>query len=369
MVVETIEERPQPYDSPSQLVLNEKTQKLEPKKEPYNYSTQLRSWVAEHAVMRNFAPRLEPLRSVESIKHDPVKGYAYKEQYHGASIGTHPMELWENESGEKILLKGGPEHTLRADFVGQRLLARMGVRTPKTELVRVNGELKLKMEYMRGFKSGGIKLDTKHHASEKIQRGLFVDMLMGQYDRTPWNLMFPESGESDEVIFIDNGASLTSRARGGHKGFSENFTENELEELLSNPQFEGEPVNEAYQDLIQVLGGRAVGNKKKKDMFQEIWAEFRTKIRLEFLEEVVEEAGIPDGNRSIRMLEARIGGLEKELAGLALDSSDYKKTTEAIETYKKAIRVGGEATYLKKALQSRYNDMWALRNRLTFSDF
>ncbi len=209
--IDSIEERPQNIKSPENFIID-RNGKLKPEARPFPATEQLKAWTVEHAIMRNFSPRLNPDKTINYIQKNPLEGCKFVEDYHGNYIGTHPLELWEYANGRKLLVKGGPHHTLRADFVGQKFLSAVGVFTPDSELINVDGELKLKMDFLEGFKEGGIELPKEYHNDEQIQAGLFVDALLGQYDRTPWNIMFDERGK---VAFIDNGAGLFSRARGG----------------------------------------------------------------------------------------------------------------------------------------------------------
>ena len=55
-----------------------------------------------------------------------------------------------------------------------------------------------------------------------------------------------------------------------------------------------------------------------------------------------------------------------EIKDLSPESSDYKKTQAAIETYKKVIEVGGESSYLKKVLRQRRDDIVTMFNNLGF---
>ncbi|OGM99259.1 MAG: hypothetical protein A2915_02675 [Candidatus Yanofskybacteria bacterium RIFCSPLOWO2_01_FULL_41_34] len=214
--------RPQNMESPAQLEMDERG-KLRPKGTFNSSADQLGYWIVEHVSLRNFAPKLNPDKRIEYNKKDPLSGLRFVQDYRGESIGTHPMELWEdkNEDKERFLIKGGPEHTLRADFVGQRFLRQADLVVPDTELVTINGQLKLKMEFLADYKLMGLHLPVEFQNSEKIQSALLVDALLGQYDRTPWNLMFNSRWGEHRVAFIDNGASLFSRARGGAQRFSE----------------------------------------------------------------------------------------------------------------------------------------------------
>ena len=354
-LVDTIEDRPKNIESPNYLVMDD-SGRIKPQIVPKEVKEQIYAWVVEHAVLRNFVPRFDPEKKIKYIQQNPLDGYSFIETFSGNSIGTHPMELWENKLNEKFLIKGGPTHTVRADFVGQQFLDLSGVKTPQTEIIDTEEGPKLKMEFLEGWKGGGINLPEAYHNNYDIQKGFFVDILLGQYDRTSWNLMFNEGSVfKAQVAFIDNGGSLTSRARGGHKGFPDYFDTEQLKKLLSNPQFEGKPVNEAYTNLVEVKDGKVLF--KNKGLLANFLISFQEKITDGQIDDIIEEAGFRDGRRSIRILEERIHALEQELSYLFPDSSDYKKTEEAIDTYRKMIESGGEATYLKAAIKKRKEDI------------
>ncbi len=359
--ISNIEERPQPFESPSYFEMGDRG-RLKPIKNPRDIGAQLKAWTVEHAVMRNFAPRLEPDQSVRYIRENPLEGCKFISSYHGNYIGTHPLELWEDKDKNKFLLKSGPRHTIQADYVGYCFLTRLGVKTPKTELVEIDGELRLRMEFLEGWEGGTIKLPKQYHQSKQIQEGFFADMLLGQYDRTPWNFMFHPDGK--QVAFIDHGGSLYSRARGGYKGFADHFDVEELADLLTNPQFAGMPVNEAYQNLVEAKDGKVV--VKNVGALDNALNLFKTCTDKTAIEIIIESARLSDGRHSEEESSKRIAQLEKELEHLTPDSSDYRKAKSAIETFKKIIEAGGEATYLKEALWKRRQDIIVLfQNAIT----
>jgi len=235
--IDAIEERRgHSIQSPEYLDLDKKG-KIRPRVQPTPISEQLKAWVTEHASFRNFAPRLNPDKQMAYLETNPLEGYEFVQDFRGGgAIGTHPMELWRDRAGKEVLVKGGPAHTLRADFLGYQFLEEFGLTTHQTELLTTNqGKMSLKMEVLKDWKSGGLHLEGEYKNSAVIKSGLLIDALLGQYDRTPWNFMFKEGPFGRDVAFIDNGASAFSRARGGHKGFPEHFDIDQLRVILSNP--------------------------------------------------------------------------------------------------------------------------------------
>jgi len=361
------DQRPQNMNSPAELKIDERG-KLRPKGDINSVFDQLGYWVVEHASLRNFVPRLNPDKRIEYTRQNPLEGLTFVQDYRGESIGTHPIELWEDKDKKRFLIKGGPEHTLRADFVGQRFLSEAGLRAPTTELLMVNDQLRLKINFLENYKVLGLNLPAELQNSKTIQSAVLIDAFLGQYDRTPWNIMFPndefKTRTDDSVAFIDNGASLFSRARGGHKGFPEHFDIEQLTEILANPQFIGQPVNEAYHNLIEIKDGQI--EIKDNQRFRDIFRAFIKVSSDRNIDSIIEQAGYPNGRRSVFYLETIIEELEKEVRGLPPESSNHRKTQAAIETYKKVIEAGGESAYLKKTLRQRRNDIIAMFKKLGF---
>ncbi len=350
--IDNIEQRPQSMYSPVYLDIDDKG-KITPNVVPTSVSNQLQAWVVEHASFRNFAPRLNPEKRISYLQANPLKGYEFIQDFPGGgTIGTHPIELWKDKYGREVLIKGGPAHTLRADFLGYQFLHEFGnINTPQTELLETSNGLKLKMEFLKDWKPGGIHLGEEYKESEDIKGGLLIDALLGQYDRTPWNFMFKEN----QVAFIDNGGSVFSRARGGHKGFPEHFEIKELQEILSNPQFPGQPVNEAYDNFVRVENGEI----KILDpiLMRDLLYRFKSILSDDKIDLLIERALYLDGRRSMADAEVNIEELGDELSRLGVGSSDYNKTSEAIATYRRVIEAGGEVTYLKAALKQRRDDI------------
>ncbi|GEM_PF-5819009 len=351
-----LEGRPKSIYKPALFILDEKG-KLKPESKPKSIDQQLLAWTVEHAVMRNFSPKLDPEQRIRINSQNPLEGLKFIQEFRGNYIGTHRLQLWEDKKGKKFLLKGGPRHTVQADFVGQKFLERAGLLTPKTDLVAIERVPKLKMELLEGWKEGGLTLPEEHHQNQKIQEGLLVDALLGQYDRTAWNLMF----KGDKVAFIDNGASLFSRARGGYKGFPEHFGISQLQEVLANPQFAGKPVNEAYHNLLEVREGRVI--VKNQILLQKMLKKLED-IDDAFIDEIITSAGFKDGEDSTRDLTERISELRAILSIGEASYRDRAKLLDAVETYSAAIKSGGEAPYLKKALSQRREDIIRLLSPL-----
>ena len=255
------------------------------------------------------------------------------------------MELWEDERGKKYLLKGGPEHTLRADYVGARLLGKVGVTCPAAQIVRSDGILKLRLDYLEEWEDGPIVLPERFHDNKEIQDGFFVDLLLRQYDRTSWNMMF----QGDRVAFIDHGASLHSRARGGYKGFLPDVTVQDIAFVLEHPERSGHAVNEAYGRLVGVENGKLV--IKDRPRVERLSSTLGNGEGI--VNSAIDEAGFSDGRRSVEFLKKQLERLENEATLSAPGSREESMCLGAVDTLTRMIATGGEATYLKKTIMSR----------------
>lgn len=257
------------------------------------------------------------------------------------NISTAPVSLYTEEAtGKKYLVKKAPEHTLRAELIGQRIFERAGMPVPRMRLFRSNGkaegELFLLVEYLEGYgESDGNSLPEGFDQNETLQEAIFLDALIYNYDRTPWNMMY----RGTDLSFIDFGASIFSRAQGGYKGFSPEVTEQQLESIWKdNPQFPGTPVNAAYRNVMA------------SDAFPYVFLKALvrlTSITDTDIETIVDEAyldvGVPEMQRR---LEGRIAQLEGNESG---------KYTSPVETFRSILSDwgGDEREYLKHALKER----------------
>lgn len=354
-VVGKIEDRPQPIQSPYKLEIDETSGKLKPKEVPSAISEQIKAWVVEHAVFRNFVPRLEEEKRVEYLREDPLKGYEYVQQYYGSHIGTHPLEVWRNkETQEEVLLKGGPEHTLQADYISNQFMSSFAeAMVPKAEMIFTRDGVKLKMEMLKDWKQGGINLPEGFEKSRHILNGFFSDMILGQHDRTPWNMLYKSEGKF--AVFIDNGASLYSRASGGYKGFNANFDINELKFLLENPQFPGKPVNEAYTNFVHVEGDQVVISNIV--LMEYLIQNMHLHYLKTTLTGIIRSAGVVDGRKSVERCKARIESLKKKNEAYPEGSRERKLNDEAIATFHDIIAKGGEATYLREIINQRVENV------------
>jgi len=170
------------------------------------------------------------------------------------NIGTFPMRIYQDrDTGEKFLIKKAPDHSMRSELIGQRIFERAGLPVPKMRLAEIDGETVLLVEYLEGYgEADGNSLPEGFEKNKRLQAGLLLDLLIYNYDRTPWNMMY----KGGTFAFIDFGASVISRAQGKYKGFSPEVTDDQVEAIWkNNPQYPGTPVNAAYARAMDTSSG------------------------------------------------------------------------------------------------------------------
>jgi len=238
------------------------------------------------------------------------------------TVHSNPIDLYYKKGTDKddpanwVLLKGGNEYTLSMDYIGTRLFQLAGLPTAPVSLVELaDGELRLAIGFMKGYKDGGYSLPKKYHHDPLIQAGFLFDALINSQDRHPSNMMFKSipynvsREDKDELIrlidriFVDFGASGISRATGGFERFPEKITEKDLliillgarntawgDEIakgttLKNVKFDN-PVNEAYGALIEDF-------QKGGKLLQE-FAKVVAAVTDEQIEAIVKSAQLPN---------------------------------------------------------------------------
>ncbi|MBI2151184.1 hypothetical protein HYU21_00465, partial [Candidatus Woesearchaeota archaeon] len=257
-------------------------------------------------------------------------------------ISTHPLEIFEASTGYKLIVKGGPTHTTRADYIGQRLLTLAGLPTPRTNLVAEGDNLVQVMEFKENTHSSQT-MPAEFHQSRDVQLGFAMDALIGNYDRADWNMLY---GSDGGVFFIDQGAALGSRAQGGFNGFSQTVNVKDVQQILTNPQFGGN-VNPAYANLLEVQNGEIVVHNK------EVMRESIERLNAITNEQIT---AIVDNAYSVGQVPT-VEELSQRRAALQKDSNP--KSQAAAETIGDIIYVygGNEATYYKDALIKRRDSL------------
>jgi len=180
---------------------------------------------------------------------------------------SNPIDLYSSINGHQIVTKSGDNYTLMIETIGHELFARHGLPVPKMSM-HVDGEGKtiLVMEYLDGYTGEMWKLEPRYRNDEKIQKALLLSALIKDTDRTPWNMMFRRhsfdvSEEEatkfeNELMHIDFGSSIFSKAAGGFNPFLDGFygyKSGSLREFITTVRHDmSSYVNVAYENLLSL---------------------------------------------------------------------------------------------------------------------
>lgn len=292
----------------------------------------LRSWVEHQAVSRGVLQAKKdqldiPTFSLEDAEF--VKAYTNGVD---AKQFSSPVELWQTKEGRRIIVKKVPEqaeHTLPHEVLESEIMIMMGIPTPETTIQILDGHPVLAVGFLEGYKeeANPFELTEKYHTNRVLQRGLLVDLWLNQYNRRPHNLMMKDG----KIEFIDHGAAAFSRATGGFKGFSEEITTTNIWDMLhtipdDNPSGDV-PVNEAYSQIIEVLGGPERGQIviHNPDFLRTETSRLE-KITDDQIRTAVEKAGYPSGESSMPIIESMLTRAQAESRRLqALLSTPFEQ--------------------------------------------
>jgi len=269
------------------------------------------------------------------------------------TVGTHPLEIWKHKaSGVKVVVKSGPSHSLRADFVGQRVFSLLGLPVIPTSLSThpETGKLVLVTKFAEDYKGNTEKGWTREFLGDDyfdiLKHGILADVWLQQYDRVYYNVMVSKDGKG--LLFIDWGAALTSRARGGYKGFTDYVDDKIVREALSDPY-----------DINKFVDNPAYEEAFNDPVYMGSLAEQLSSVTDAQIDAIIDAANYPAPQEAKARIDSIIGELEAKVNRYTPGSLDYVKTESAINTYKK-IRDEfnyDEAAYIKHALKSRRNGL------------
>lgn len=161
--------------------------------------------------------------------------------------GSHPNQVFENiHTGQKVLIKEGPEHTVRAELINQRYLELIGAPVAAMQISRsLDGKLYQIHEFLRSYH--GSQSFPGHFADcAQVQLALGVDLINFQYDRYYLNFMY----RGNDIVFIDHGASNGSSATGRAVGFPLEVDIQQIAECLTSALNSNSPANPAYASVI-----------------------------------------------------------------------------------------------------------------------
>jgi hypothetical protein len=213
-------------------------------------------------------PESKPLGVITEYKQGisiKVNGKPYVYQGILPQSHSNPIELFQNLNGHQVLTKGGDNYTLMIEAIGHDLFARHGIPVPRMSLhTDEHGKTVVVMEYLAGYLGDIWNLEPRYRNDEKIQDALLLSALIKDTDRTPWNMMFRrhsfEFTEKDarfvenELMHIDFGGSMFSKAAGGFNPFPEGFygwKSGSLREFITTVRHDMDSVvNKAYENAL-----------------------------------------------------------------------------------------------------------------------
>lgn len=345
---------------------------------------ELIDWTVRQAIIREMLPKevVVPSRAIDMGSLQKVKDLGKDESTDKNFQASNPISLWvDSETGRKFVVKQCPEQTLQSDYFGLEVLQLFGAPIYEFYYGYVPGQnggthqRVLVSGFLEGFTEpshlvdlpenappgmANARLPERYHTSPYIQRAMLSEILIGEYNSKAHNFMIL----GDSVQHLDQGGSLTSTASGKFKGFSETITMQDIQDVIQCfPDWDYdavEPVNQAYAQIAEVREGKlvikdAVAAEKLLRQLQQVP---QGKI-----DQALEQAGYQDGPSSIARMHSWIDDIQTRLlpqyeAKLAASPSARAQQylrwgNEAIQTFQKAIAMGGELSYYKHALAGR----------------
>lgn len=277
-------------------------------------------------------------------------------------LSSHLLEIWQLKSDprKKLMVKSvekGLENSLVADLIGQRIFKLFNLPVPETYLIKFRNQLKLVMEYLKDYlpiRSG--KLPKNFIRSKTLQSGILLDILLGHYDRYPFNLMYKD----DRIVFIDFGGSLTSSPSGKIKGFLPKIDNKEIYRDVKAYDHNRE-VNSAYGQVIKI----DYLHKKFRIVNRKLINELAKKLKRlsdETINNIIEEAAQPFLRRNKGRIDKILKDVKKKIKipiGELQYPHHHQNYIEAEKTYQiiKDQFNSNEVNYWKYALRKRRDDL------------
>ena len=285
-----------------------------------------------------------------------IKDGTWKEEsFSGTS--SHDIRKFRNAvTGQVVLAKESPAHTMRADFMSTLFLSYSGLPSPKVEVVEIDGKKYLVSEFIDGAKIGYANNFPENFTNYKaVQKAFLLDLLTMNYDRNAENILFSNDGES--ITFIDNGASLGSSARGDYRDLPDYLNEEQIAQIMSLALNDKKVVNPAYAEIID---------------FDILKAEGRVVIKnVELIKELLEDLKKTDDAIIDQVVLQAFQGMDEEAMTAEITKrkkfvEDYLETHPNSRYAPAAIRYcnnilnyygGNEANYMMASLKARRNSI------------
>lgn len=261
-----------------------------------------------------------------------------------SKVQISPIYIYQSRvTGKKILvIKGGNDYTLMADYIGLRFFKLFGLPVPRASLVRIRGRVYLATEYMEGYSEFMFSLPEALHKDRRIMDGVLLSIMLGDNDRKPGNII----SNGKDIVHIDFGASLFSRATGGFVKFPLHLDRIELERVLNVVRLDQKAMaNEAYSKAMK-------DPQLLSQLARKVGAITNTQIRA-----IVRSSGMPYGKESLEIVDRWIEQLQAEGEPGNWNRKPRTRFTEPIETFRLMKEYGGIGEYVETALINRRNDI------------
>lgn len=282
---------------------------------------------------------------------------------------THHKESFSYEDGgktEKRIIKYLPYHSARSEVVGSAIFQVLGLRAPKTFIAEGASKPAIVMEDLSEefvadltYGEGGVMTDEA--LKNQFKQCLLAAILIGDYDRVPWNAMI--SRDFSRVGFVDFGACCGSRAQGGFNGFNSWIDVEEIRHAVADP-FDLEVVsNKAFLEVIDIKNGRLI--MKDPELLRNLAQQLRN-LRDDTIDTIVRLAEYPnmsnqqEREQAVKYIDGVLADLARDLKAYNnLRGRDYIKTKRAAETY---MRIATDfrydmGAYFAFALKQRRDDL------------
>ena len=201
-----------------------------------------------------------------SITEADEKGSLWIRQPKSHKGHKNVLRLWKHrETNRYYLRKVAKPHSIRAEAVGARLFKKFDLPVPETYLNNENPKKPtLMIEYFDGLRPISSKEDYIRN-KDLFLKAMLLDILLYNYDRHKLNIRLKTNGD---VVFIDHGAGLTSKAQGGPHQYPGQVTVDQVQDILSLVINKNRAVNSGYSYWVQweeLKKGRLIFSEKKQD--------------------------------------------------------------------------------------------------------
>jgi hypothetical protein len=200
---------------------------------------------------------------VVRVKTINIDGKEYEFQRIIGDSHSNPLELYMSPfTKEEVLVKSGNDYSMMIEYIGNKLFVLAGLPVPKFSICIDNqGRAKGVMEYMGNYIGNVRRMPGRYRNDLSIKSAILVSMMIGDKDRSPWNMLFMkmptdvtknaiENMQSPHIIHIDFGSSMFGKPTSGFKAFESRFTDNPKDFITGVRHGQKTPVNPAYEQAL-----------------------------------------------------------------------------------------------------------------------